>query len=98
MSTITMRQFIDCFANIAPDCAVTLVSCGEPYNKYHVRKNIYVDLSKPHTLSEWCSIFDGFEAVFDDVLVKCWAIKGFTKRPKLDPMINKMTILIKKSQ
>lgn len=98
--TITMFQLMECFADIAPDCQVTLINVsngGSRLHKYHISNGIceslYVDLSKPHTLPEWCSIFDGFDVCFDNILVRYWSIKSLTKTKV--PMVDKMAIFIK---
>lgn len=97
---ITMFQFMECFADIAPDCQVTLINVsngGSRLHKYHIDNGIceslYVDLSKPHTLPEWCSIFDGFGVCFDNIPVRCWCIKSLTKTSV--PMVDKITVFIK---
>lgn len=101
--TITMFQFMECFADIAPDCQVTLINIsngGSRLHKYQISKdicgNLYVDLSKPHTLPEWCSIFDGFDACFDNILVRCWSIKSMTKTSV--PMVDKIAVFIKEKE
>lgn len=98
--TITMFQFMECFADIAPDCQVTLINVSngdKRLHKYRISGDIYgrlyVDLSKPHTLLEWCSIFDGFDVCFDNILVRYWSIKSLTKT--MAPMVDKMAIFIK---
>lgn len=94
--TITMFQFMECFADIAPDCQVTLINVsngGSRLHKYHICESIYVDLSKPHTLPEWCSIFDGFDVCFDKILVRCWSIKSMTNASV--PMVDKIAVFIK---
>lgn len=91
--TITMFQLMECFADIAPDCEVTLINLDNNIHKYYVSGPIYVDLSKPHTLPKWCEIFNSWGVNFDDVLVRCWSIKSITNTSV--PMVDKMVVFIK---
>lgn len=95
--TITMFQFMECFANLTENCEVTLINLDNNLHKYHLEGSIYVDLSKPHTLPEWCSIFNGFGVCFDDILVRCWDVKGVEESPMHNIMINKVTVFIKEA-
>lgn len=93
---ITMFQFMECFANIAPECEVTLVNCSGSPHLYHsddITKG--VNLHGTHTLPEWCMIFDKNGINFNKILVRFWAVKSFKELTLLDPMIEKLTIWIK---
>lgn len=93
---IQMIDFVECCANIAPECEVTLVSCGKNPNVYHSGDTAKsVNLHGTHTLPEWCMIFDKNGINFNKILVRCWAVKSFKELNLFDPMIEKLTIWIK---